>query len=279
MASQRHIRVALLVCATATALALPAGLRASAAGRPALPADTARRIVDIAHAELARDVHESPPGSDRGARIRMYVRSTTPSFYPNPWCAYFVSWVARMAGVPIGPRGDGLGSVAGIAAWGERTGRWHHTPRVSNVIVLSGHVGLVVKVSADHSLVSIDGNYSNRVTRVHHRWSDALGYVRLTPRSVPDPPLHARIEATPVSGIVAGQAVRLSGWRSVGDIASYSWDLDGDGRFGDARGKHVTHAFPAAGIVRVGLRITSRRHHVAVKHLAVLVGGPAPPAR
>ncbi|MCW2966519.1 MAG: hypothetical protein JWM71_291 [Solirubrobacteraceae bacterium] len=277
MASKRHIRVALAACTAAASLALPAGLRAHAAGRLPLPADTARRIVAIAHAELARNVRESPPGSDRGARIRTYVRSTTPSFYPNPWCAYFVSWVAREAGVPIGPRGHGLGSVAGIAAWGERTGRWHRTPRVSNVIVLPGHVGLVVEVSADHTLVSIDGNYSNRVTRVHHRWSDALGYVRLTPKSVPDPPLHARIKATPASGVLVGQAVRFSAWRSVGDIASYSWDLDGDGRFGDARGKHVTHAFPATGVVRVGLRITSRRHHVAVKHLALSVTSPGAP--
>ena len=274
MACTRHRLVALAAMAVLTAAA-PAV--AGDSPRAPLPSVTAQRIVAIARGELARGVREVPAGSDRGPRISMYVHSTSPSYYPAAWCAYVASWVTPRAGVPIGPSGRGIGRTADIAMWARRTGRWHHTPRPSNLIVLAGHVGIVEKVFADHTLLSIDGNWSNRISRVRRRWSEALGYVRVTPRSVPDPPLRARIEAVPGRVVAAGERVRFSSRGSHGDIGSYAWDLNGDGRFGDAHGPSASRAYRDPGTVRVALRVTSRRGRVALKHLTLTVQAPAPP--
>lgn len=274
MARTRH---SLVVLAAMAALTAAAPAVAGDSPQAPLPSVTAQRIVAIARAELARGVREVPAGSDRGTRIGMYVRSTSPSYYPAAWCAYFASWVTQRAGVPIGSRGRGIGRTADIATWARRTGRWHHTPKPSNLIVMAGHVGIVEKVFADHTLLSIDGNWSNRVTRVRRRWSEALGYVRVTPRSVPDPPLRARIEAVPGRVVSVGERVSFSSHGSHGDIGAYAWDLNGDGRFGDARGPSASRAYGAAGTVRVALRVSSRRGKVALKHLTVTVEAPAPP--
>ena len=40
-----------------------------------------------------------------------------------PWCAYFASWVANQAGVPLGDQGQGFGSVDQLYAWAQRNGR------------------------------------------------------------------------------------------------------------------------------------------------------------
>jgi hypothetical protein len=64
----------LLACAIHTAAAAPA----------AHAQTTSQRIVSLARAELARNVHEIPDGSNRGARIRMYGLATAGHYYPAP---------------------------------------------------------------------------------------------------------------------------------------------------------------------------------------------------
>src|SRR4051794_458492 len=93
-------------------LALPLVLAPSApAGRAptadAAGAKIATRIVKLARKELAYGVHETPDGSNRAPAIYRYDLATTPHYYGAPWCAYFASYIARRAGVPIGPGGRG----------------------------------------------------------------------------------------------------------------------------------------------------------------------------
>ena len=38
----------------------------------------------------------------------------------GPWCAYFVSWAARQAGVPLGDSGQGFGRVDDVMAWAQQ---------------------------------------------------------------------------------------------------------------------------------------------------------------
>ena len=68
-------------------------------------------------------VTEDPPGSNESARISQYRKATAGAPGPGPWCAYFVSWAAREAGVPIGDSGQGYGLVDDVWAWGERAGK------------------------------------------------------------------------------------------------------------------------------------------------------------
>src|SRR3954471_23582584 len=116
--------------ALVTSLLLLLALGATGVAAPAAHAQTtSRRIVSLARSELARNIHEMPDGSNRSARIRMYGLATIGRYYPAPWCAYFASYIAKRAGVPIGPGGRGLGYVPYIRAWAHQTGRWTSRPR------------------------------------------------------------------------------------------------------------------------------------------------------
>jgi hypothetical protein len=256
-----------LAVAALLAVLVPAPPEAGAA------TGTARKMVSLARGELARGVREVPSGSNRGARIRMYGQSTTPRFYPAPWCAYFVSWISRRAGRPLGPAGQGFGYVPYLRAWAGRTGRWKRTPRSGDLIVFPQHVGMVETVYRNGTLTTIEGNSSNRVARRWRRWREAQGYVRVAtggsverkgavarprPRPKVVDELVARISVYPSATVAVGQAVGFSANDSGGDIAAYAWDLDGDGRYDDARGDNAERTYRRAGDVKVGLRVRDR---------------------
>lgn len=266
----RRAAIAVLLAAgTAQGVALAAPQPADAAQARAA---SAKKVVSIARGELSRGVREVPDGSNRGTRIRMYGQSTTPRFYPAPWCAYFVSWVARRAGRPLGPAGRGFGYVPYIKAWAQSTGRWRRTPRSGDLVMFPQHVGLVESVYKNGTLTTIEGNSSNRVARRWRRWREASGYVRFAsggtvtrpPRRPAKPKpvrqrLVARISVYPSRTVATGQRVGFSANDSSGDIVRYRWDLDGDGRFDDKRGDNAERVYTRPGVVRVGLQVTDRR--------------------
>ena len=57
------------------------------------------------------------PGSNDSPRISQYRQATAGSGV-GPWCAYFVSWASRQAGVPLGDSGQGFGRVDDVMALG-----------------------------------------------------------------------------------------------------------------------------------------------------------------
>jgi hypothetical protein len=140
--------------------------------------DIPRAIVRIAEGEYHRGVREVPLGSDYSRRIARYRAALIPRARSGAWCAYFASWVARKAGAPIGPGGVGMASSAGIRLWAIRTGRWRRYPRPGDVAVFVGHTGIVESV-AGRSMTTIDGNWSNRVSRVARTRGQALGFARV----------------------------------------------------------------------------------------------------
>jgi len=165
--------------ATATAASAPVGsasfasLLGNASGSP---------MTTIAGAEVGQA--EQPPGSNDSPRIAQY-RTATAGGGVGPWCAYFVSWVARQAGTPLGDHGEGFGSVDQLYAWAQRAGRAVPNgpgvvPRPGDLIVLHEHVGIVEQVLPGGRIQTIEGNYSDRVSRNVHDFSDALGYVRMS---------------------------------------------------------------------------------------------------
>lgn len=165
------------------AIAVAAALAGDASGA-ALPApprptrDIPASIVSVARAEFDKGIRESPMGSDNSKAIARYRRALDPRPHGGPWCAYFASWVTRRAGAPLGPRGSGMASAAGIRAWAVRTGHWRHLPRPGDIAVFSHHVGIVVYVAGSR-MTTIDGNWSNRVSRVPRRRREAIGFARV----------------------------------------------------------------------------------------------------
>ena len=140
-------------------------------------------IVQIAEREVGQA--EQPPGSNNSARIAQYRSAVQGSAAGEPWCAYFASWVARQAGVPLGTQGQGFGYVGDIWNWAQQTGRAvangagvHPSP--GNLILFGDHhVGIVEKVLPNGGVQTIEGNYSDQVSRVVRGAGEATGYVRL----------------------------------------------------------------------------------------------------
>jgi hypothetical protein len=168
---------------TAFASALQ-GATATAAAAPVTPTGTGAGQAILAAVRPEVGQAEQPPGSNDSPRIAQYRQATAGAPGPGPWCAYFVSWAARQAGVPVGDSGQGYGRVDDVMAWGERAGKAlppGATPQPGDLIVWDEHIGIVESVGADGSINTIEGNSSNMVARRQYG-SDgggAVGYVRL----------------------------------------------------------------------------------------------------
>ncbi|HEY0364801.1 MAG TPA: CHAP domain-containing protein [Solirubrobacteraceae bacterium] len=140
----------------------------------------------LAAAQNQVGVSEQPPGSNDGPQIAEY-RTATAGSGVGPWCAYFTSWAAAQAGVPLGEAGQGFGSVSALYGWAQRTGRATPAgpgvqPNPGDLIVWGGeHIGIVESVDPDGSIHTIEGNSSNAVSRRTYGpdGGGATGYVRL----------------------------------------------------------------------------------------------------
>jgi hypothetical protein len=140
----------------------------------------------LAAAQSQVGVSEQPPGSNDGPQIAEY-RTATAGSGVGPWCAYFTSWAAAQAGVPLGEAGQGFGSVSALYGWAQRTGRATPAgpgvqPNPGDLIVWGGeHIGIVESVDPDGSIHTIEGNSSNAVSRRTYgpEGGGATGYVRL----------------------------------------------------------------------------------------------------
>lgn len=150
------------------------------------------RIVALARAELRWGVKEVPPGSNDSPDIARY-RSAVAGARVGPWCAYFVSYIAARAGVPLGERGQGFGLVADVERWARRTQRWFEPKRMrplpGDLVVFPGHTGIVERVRGK-TLLTIEGNTSNALRRRERPLVGGRpirGFVRLDP-AYPSPP-------------------------------------------------------------------------------------------
>jgi hypothetical protein len=128
-------------------------------------------------------VAEQPPGSNDAPRIAQYRQATAGSGV-GPWCAYFTSWAAREAGMPLGENGQGFGSVDALYGWAQRAGRAVPNgpgvvARPGDLIVWDEHIGVVEAVLPNGSVQTIEGNSSDQVSRRTHDAGSALGYVRM----------------------------------------------------------------------------------------------------
>jgi hypothetical protein len=166
------------VLSAATAPSASAAVAPAAGGTPA-----GQAMVNLARGEIG--VAEQPPGSNDSPRIAQFRQATAGAPGPGPWCAYFVSWAAREAGVPIGDAGQGFGRVDDVWAWGQSAGKavpaGSGKPQPGDLIVWDEHIGIVESVGADGSIHTIEGNSSDRVSQRTYGadGGGAIGYLRL----------------------------------------------------------------------------------------------------
>jgi hypothetical protein len=165
----------------ATLGAAPTTATSAVAGRPA--SSVGQAIVNAALPEVG--VSEQPPGSNDSPRIAQFRQATAGSGV-GPWCAYFASWAARQAGVPLGDNGQGFGRVDDVYAWAQRTGRAIPNgagahPQPGDLIVWDEHIGIVQSVDPSGAIHTIEGNSSDKVSQRTYGadGGGAIGYVRL----------------------------------------------------------------------------------------------------
>jgi hypothetical protein len=157
---------------------------ASLTGTPAAAGTTAgQAIVNLVRNEIG--VAEQPPGSNDSPRIAQFRQATAGSGV-GPWCAYFTSWAAREAGVPLGDNGQGFGRVDDVYAWAQKAGKAIPNgegvrPEPGDLIVWDEHIGVVESVGADGTINTIEGNSSDKVSQRSYAPGSrpAIGYVRL----------------------------------------------------------------------------------------------------
>lgn len=142
------------------------------------------RIVAAAESQIGQA--EQPPGSNESPAIAEYRSAAAGAAPGEPWCAYFASWAARQAGTPLGPQGEGLGSVSAIWSWAQSAGRAVPNgpgvvPKPGDLIVFGGeHVGIVKGVLSDGSIQTVEGNYENKVSLNVRPAGEASGYVSMS---------------------------------------------------------------------------------------------------
>lgn len=165
------------------------GAPAPVAGTAGVPAGgpVGQTIAALATAELG--VAEQPPGSNDGPRIAQY-RTATAGSAVGPWCAYFTSWVAAQAGVPIGANGAGEGWVPSVRDWAVSQGRYIPSgagaPAVGDLVVFDrggtgvlDHIGIVTGVTPDGAIQTVEGNSSDAVLARSYGPGEYAGLVRL----------------------------------------------------------------------------------------------------
>jgi hypothetical protein len=142
------------------------------------------RVAAVAETQIGQS--EQPPGSNESPAIAEYRSATAGAMPGEPWCAYFASWAARQAGGPIGPSGQGLGSVSEIWSWAQGAGRAVPNgpgvvPKPGDLIVFGGeHVGIVRGVLPDGRIETVEGNYENKVSANIRGAGEATGYVSMS---------------------------------------------------------------------------------------------------
>ena len=102
---------------------------------------------------------------------------------------------------------------------------------------------------------------------------------RITYAAANQPPT-AVINASPTNGPVP-LTVSFGGAGSSdpeGRPLSYSWDLNGDGTFGDATGSTASHTYTVAGVYHPGLRVTDDQGAIDTTSVTVTAGNTAPTA-
>ena len=98
----------------------------------------------------------------------------------SEWCAIFVSWCANQAGISKDKLPKHSYCMDGVD-WFIQNKCWYdssqYTPKKGDIVYFYqgngiNHVGIVVDVTGDE-VVTIEGNMSNKVLKIHHKINDA----------------------------------------------------------------------------------------------------------
>jgi hypothetical protein len=193
----RHfIAITTMIVALVATLALVAPGEAGATPRggltmptPSVKPSTAR-IVSLARVELRRRPAERR--SNNVPRYRNGRGRVAPYSIGAAWCVAFSTWVWRRAGFTAYMTSDLLRrsfdrsvvavQVKALTSWAIKNNYWSYRAK-PGYLVLYGtqHIGIVERIDRDgRAVTSIEGNKSDRVSRVTIDMSRVTGYISPT---------------------------------------------------------------------------------------------------
>ncbi|MEE1782842.1 CHAP domain-containing protein [Streptomyces sp. SP17BM10] len=181
--------------ALTAALVVSGALGTEAAGAATPPSDgrhVARTVTEASGTRTAAALRDRIVSVARGEIGVREGSAECNKYFPNKshtcktgWCAAFVEWTWREAGVKEVPT-DLTGR--GVGHWGKQHGLWHPIgsarPEPGDLVVYGepaketpgGHVGVVAAVHGDGTLDTVEGNYGDKVTlRTHLNPRTAVG--------------------------------------------------------------------------------------------------------
>lgn len=93
------------------------------------------------------------------------------------WCMVFVQWVFNAVGSPLTHR---TASCANMLDWWKQNNasKVFATPEEGDIVIYSGHTGIVERVYSNGDFDAIEGNYSNMVKKVYRKKGSALAFLR-----------------------------------------------------------------------------------------------------
>lgn len=105
----------------------------------------------------------------------------------NPWCAAFVTWVMKQAGVPF-PTIDTPGGYVycpDAVTYGRAHGELVSTPKVGDIALfdwehdsISDHTGIIVGLPRYGMMTTVEGNVENKVAVVSRDFSQVIAFFR-----------------------------------------------------------------------------------------------------
>ncbi len=146
----------------------------------------------------AADIRERPLGSNKGGpapgKARKHsVDAIQAPFFPNagqPWCAMAIWQWLTQAGLGIGT--DGFAAVINWANWARGKGYWNpadgFSPLPGDIFCIGActsfatahHIGMVEYQLNAGQIVTIEGNYQNRVASIVRNIAGSIrGYIRI----------------------------------------------------------------------------------------------------
>jgi hypothetical protein len=155
-----------------------------AAAPPPKPVTVQQKMVTYALREARRHVQEVPAHSNLGPDISRYHRAVTHASADFPWCTIFVSYIARRAGYPLGSVSQGIAQVPKLFKWGRTEGFYFakgtRRVKLGDIAVHGyGHAGIVVRITKDGRIYTVDGNWSDSVRYQPIPFLSVDGYIRL----------------------------------------------------------------------------------------------------
>jgi len=145
------------------------------------------RILSVARTELAKRPAER--GSDNVPRYHGGKGRIAPYSISAAWCVAFATWTWDHAGFTdyqgtklVWPSEDGTPvavQVRDLSRWAQRGGYWSFRAQAGYLVVYGrGHIGVITKVDRDgRAIASIEGNKSDRVSKVVVPFDEVTGYI------------------------------------------------------------------------------------------------------